>query len=97
MMKVYRPPDRFERPAETSPTLRLEWCVWFRATANRLAHLNLLPTCNENAPSRMMLCIVRTSHFYRAKFIPQLYVNRPTIVFTDSGNDVGSVQNGDWK
>jgi hypothetical protein len=27
----------------------------------------------------MTLCMARSSHFYRAKFIPQLCVNRPTI------------------
>jgi hypothetical protein len=46
----------------------------------RLLHAESLPTCNANASSRMTLCIARASHFYRAKFIPQLCVNRRTIV-----------------
>jgi hypothetical protein len=28
-----------------------------------------LPTCNEKTMFRMRLCIARSSHFYRAKFI----------------------------
>jgi predicted phage tail protein len=31
----------------------------------------------------MSLCIARASHFYRAKFIPQLCVNRRSIRFTE--------------
>jgi hypothetical protein len=89
-----------ERPAEVVRHCgwnALGLCFAFAAAADCPMHQNSLPTCNANASSRMTLCIARTSHFYRAKFIPQLYVNRRTIVFTDSGNDVGSVQNGDWK
>jgi hypothetical protein len=56
-----------------------------------------LPTCNEKPWFRMRLCIARSSHFYRAKFIPQLFVNGPTIVATDSGNDAESVLNGNGK
>src|SRR6266481_2654282 len=56
-----------------------------------------LPKCNENAPARMRACAARLSHFYRAKFIPQLSANRRTIIFTDSGNDAGSVLNGNGK
>jgi len=32
----------------------------------------------------MRPCVARSSHFYRAKFIPQFFVNRRSIVFTDS-------------
>ena len=46
----------------------------------RLCSLDSLPTCNANGSSRMTLCTARASHFYRAKFIPQLCVNRRTIV-----------------
>jgi len=56
-----------------------------------------LPRCNEKAPSRIRACAARSSHLYRAKFIPQLSVNRRTIIFTDSGNDAGSVLNGNGK
>jgi len=58
---------------------------------------DFLPKCNENAPVRMRVCAACSSHFYRAKFIPQLSVNRRTIIFTDSGNDAGSVLNGNGK
>jgi len=33
---------------------------------------DFLPKCNENAPVRMRVCAACSSHFYRAKFIPQL-------------------------
>jgi hypothetical protein len=42
----------------------------------------------------MTLCMARSSHFYRAKFIPQHCVNRPTIDFTDRGNDAALLQMG---
>jgi hypothetical protein len=50
-----------------------------------------LQTCNAKASSRMRLCAARRSHLNRAKFIPQLSVNRRNNRFTDSGNHVGSV------
>jgi hypothetical protein len=37
---------------------------------------DLLPKCNEKASWRMSPCAVRSSHLHRAKFIPQLSVNR---------------------
>jgi hypothetical protein len=43
-----------------------------------------LQTCNTKASSRMRLCAVRRSHLNRAKFIPQLSVNRRNNRFTDS-------------
>src|SRR5882724_1359011 len=39
---------------------------------------------NEDASSCIRPCVARSSHFYRAKFIPQSFVNRRSIVFTDS-------------
>jgi hypothetical protein len=50
-----------------------------------------LQSCNAKASSRMRLCAARRSHLNRAKFIPQLSVNRRNNRFTDSGNHVGSV------
>jgi hypothetical protein len=44
------------------------------------APLNWLQTRNEKASSRITPCARRRSHFYRAKFIPQLSINRRTIV-----------------
>jgi hypothetical protein len=41
---------------------------------------DFLPRCNEKASWRMRPCAVRSSHLDRAKFIPQLSVNRRTIV-----------------
>jgi hypothetical protein len=41
---------------------------------------DFLPRCNEKASSRMRPCAVCSSHLYRAKFIPQLSVNRRSIV-----------------
>jgi hypothetical protein len=58
---------------------------------------DFLPRRNEKASSRMSPCAARSSHLYRAKFIPQPSVNRRTIIFTDSGNDAGSVLNGNGK
>lgn len=39
-----------------------------------------LRICNAKATLRMRLCIARRSHLHRAKFIPQLSVNRRKIV-----------------
>jgi hypothetical protein len=39
-----------------------------------------LRICNAKATLRMRLCIARRSHLHRAKFIPQLSVDRRKIV-----------------
>jgi hypothetical protein len=60
------------------PSFRQRSRIWRPAQTGDA--LDLLPACNAKAPSRMRRCVARASHFYRAKFIPQFFVNRRKII-----------------
>src|SRR6266403_728691 len=66
--------------------------IRYRAWRDRRTQMSARAVCrgkelrvrNQKASSCMRPCVARSSHFYRAKFIPKFFVNRRSIAFTDS-------------